>query len=578
MTSSQDIIYKFTSTSRNYDTWNVTSVSDTNADINTNINPIQHKLLHQDIFTIGADNTVVFKERPIETHKISGILILEENRTFGRTSNKKRLLYKCIPYDKNLPVFLVPYEISMGFSKDIKNKYVVFQYVAWDSAHPTGLLHEVLGDVDDLSAYYEYQLYNNGLQHSIADFSKNAYRRIKEHGGNVNTIMNNIAKTQQVQDRTNTHSVYCIDPEGSHDFDDGFSLLETDTHVTISIYIANVIIWLNYLDLWSELTDRVSTIYLPDKKRPMLPTLMSDNICSLLEKTHRFAFVMDFVFEKGADGTISNQYQYNYTSVLIHVHKNYTYENCLGNKTVQRFLEITREIDVSNRNTYDNPDQSTHQLIAYWMIQMNTKCAEYLHSKKQGIFRSCTNSTNKIIDPKNDTIHNQILRWRQLNAQYMLYNENMDMSHSMLDAQYYIHITSPIRRLVDIVNQIIISDTANLNAREFCQRWTENICDINTQTKSIRKVQTDCELLMRCITNPVMIQIPHKGIIFDPVVSNKNADQIKYSVYLFEIHMFLKVIVSRDAILDETKEYKFKMFLFQKEDQSNKKIRLTLLM
>ena len=37
--------------------------------------------------------------------------------------------------------------------------------------------------------------------------------------------------------------------------------------------------------LWRSFTKRVSTIYLPDKKRPMLPTILSDCLCSLQEKS-----------------------------------------------------------------------------------------------------------------------------------------------------------------------------------------------------------------------------------------------------------------------------------------------------
>ena len=34
----------------------------------------------------------------------------------------------------------------------------------------------------------------------------------------------------------------------------------------LRIYISNVSIWLDYLNLWNIFSDRVSTIYFPDKK------------------------------------------------------------------------------------------------------------------------------------------------------------------------------------------------------------------------------------------------------------------------------------------------------------------------
>ena len=57
--------------------------------------------------------------------KHAGILCI--NKTYGRTENGKRLLYKCIPDDSTLPPILVPYQIQMSFSKSHKNKYILFR-------------------------------------------------------------------------------------------------------------------------------------------------------------------------------------------------------------------------------------------------------------------------------------------------------------------------------------------------------------------------------------------------------------------------------------------------------------------
>jgi len=589
----------------------------------------------KDTFDItNTDNTnnniiISIKDRPITTRKIPGILVLSGNKTFGRTPNKKRLYYKCIPYDKCLPVFLVPYEIKMEFSKDIKNKYVVFRFVSWTETqnHPEGVIDETLGDVDDLPAFYEYQLYSRELHRSIADLSKKTHDKIKQLGRPTDSKAIDISKKGQIpprpegaaskataskatennatesilikdimtkslsnipliQDRTTQqvpYYVYCIDPEGSRDFDDGFSLQETDQTITISIYIANVIIWLDYLDLWSNITPLgsvVSTIYLPDKKRPMLPSILSDNLCSLLKDTDRFAFAMDFVFEKMPNGEISSQYQFNYTPVLIHIRNNYTYENCLRNRTVQRFLEITRKIDHVSKDIYDQHNLATHRLVEYWMVEMNAKCAEHLYSYKQGIFRTCI----KTISDVSSSSTNAIQEWRQLTAKYVAYNtdESIDLSHATLNRQHYVHITSPIRRLVDILNQVIMSsltttttinNNINPKSNEFIQTWLSNIDIINAQTKAARKVQTECELLTNCIANPLRT---YKGVMFDPVDNNKDSDSYTYTVYISDLKLFSKIVLPKTAIIDSIAEYEFRLYIFEKEDQTKKKIKISL--
>ena len=104
-------------------------------------NPIHDKLLNNDL--LSYDNNLrkyVIVHSPMRTAKyLAGVIILEYNQTFGRTKNRKRLLYKCIPDDKHLPHFLVPYDIVIDFSKSYSNKYVLFKYQEWDDKHPIGV-------------------------------------------------------------------------------------------------------------------------------------------------------------------------------------------------------------------------------------------------------------------------------------------------------------------------------------------------------------------------------------------------------------------------------------------------------
>ena len=50
--------------------------------------------------------------------------------------------------------------------------------------------------------------------------------------------------------------------------------------------------------IWDSFSDRISTIYLPDRRRPMLPTCLSECLCSLLEKRTRFSFVCELTIKK----------------------------------------------------------------------------------------------------------------------------------------------------------------------------------------------------------------------------------------------------------------------------------------
>ena len=125
-----------------------------------------------------------------------------------------------------------------------------------------------------------------------------------------------------IEDRT-ACNVFSIDPNGCQDFDDAISLIETAQGHVVSVYIADVMVWLEHLDLWKHFTERVSTIYFPDKKRPMLPSILSDKLCSLQEGQRRFAFAMDIHV---VDNEVS---KVEYSKTVIRVKKNYEYEEPL---------------------------------------------------------------------------------------------------------------------------------------------------------------------------------------------------------------------------------------------------------
>ena len=72
----------------------------------------------------------------MQTPIITGVLILKNNRTYGRYKNnpKNKLLYKCVPNDRSMDTVLVPYEMKcVGFSKSFTNLYVTFHIETYNN-------------------------------------------------------------------------------------------------------------------------------------------------------------------------------------------------------------------------------------------------------------------------------------------------------------------------------------------------------------------------------------------------------------------------------------------------------------
>ena len=173
---------------------------------------------------------------------------------------------------------------SDNFSKSKLDKYVLFNFDNWNDKHPHGVLQQTIGEVNDMSAFEEHQMNCKEINHSIQKFSKQAYKTlIQKKTSESKDVIDDMMAKYDILDRTN-ENVISIDPEGCTDIDDALSVKfdkESPWKTTISIYIAHVPIWFEYLDLWHLLDRRVSTVYLTSEKRTMLPTILSENLCSL---------------------------------------------------------------------------------------------------------------------------------------------------------------------------------------------------------------------------------------------------------------------------------------------------------
>jgi exoribonuclease R len=213
-----------------------------------------------------------------------------------------------------------------------------------EGKHPLGMIGNVIGIVNQLSNFYEYQLYCKNLHISLSSFNTEIIRSINKKSEEqlINEIINDYSN---IIDRT-YYNIFSIDPSDCTDYDDAFSIVKLSSDITqLSIYIANVPIWLDYLNLWQYFTERISTIYLPDKKRPMIPSILSDCLCSLCEKKKRIAFAIDLFIQ---DNKIIN---IQYSNCVIIVKKNFCYEEqeLLTNPDYNNLFEIVSQVSLSSK-------------------------------------------------------------------------------------------------------------------------------------------------------------------------------------------------------------------------------------
>jgi len=467
---------------------------------------VQGKLFNNDTF----DENEQVVHSPVRVDKyIPGVLDL--TRTYGKDG---KFLYLCKPDDKRLPFFIIPYTIPVTFLKNTKYLYVTFEYIHWNQENPRGSITQNLGCVDEPDHFYEYMLYCKSLNVSIQSFTKDANKKINHD------IIDSIITMYSIPIRK--ANVFTIDAPGSIDLDDAISLCGN----TLSVYITHVPIIMDYLNLWTSFTNRISTLYLPDKKRSMLPNTLSQ-LCSLNAGQIRICLVMDY------DTDTSD---YHFSICAVKVKHNYSYTDTIEDKD---YKDILSKLNIKKAN----------ELITKIMILFNTNTAITMSKFKNGIYKNVNSH-------QYDFMKNQA-------TGYELYNDKVN----------YLHITSPIRRLIDILNLYQLTTNLGLftftSASPFYDKWICQIDYINLCFKNIKKVQNQCALLSLFESKRHQV---FKGYVYDKIV--RTDSKYKYQVHVYDLQIIYDLTVIDD--LNECSDYMFKLYVFHDEAKLKKKVKLQL--
>lgn len=117
---------------------------------------------------------------------------------------------------------------------------------------------------------------------------------------------------------------FTIDPADAKDFDDAISFEKlSNGNYEVGIHIADVSHYLqDEMKMNEEAVARETSVYLVDRTIPMLPEVLSNDLCSLVEAQDRL--VMSAVFELDENAEVKNAW---YGRAIINSNKRFTYED-----------------------------------------------------------------------------------------------------------------------------------------------------------------------------------------------------------------------------------------------------------
>jgi len=203
---------------------------------------------------------------------------------------------------------------------------------------------------------------------------------------------------------------FTIDPADAKDFDDALSFKELENgNYEIGIHIADVSYYLkDEMKMNEEAISRETSVYLVDRTIPMLPEVLSNDLCSLVQDEERL--VMSAVFELDKNAEVKSEW---YGRSIIKSAKRFTYEdaqdsiendglyskelnilNSLAKKLAERKIkdgalvieseEVKFKLDEKGVpvDVYVKEMKDTNKLIEEFMLLANRKVSKFIFDEE----------------------------------------------------------------------------------------------------------------------------------------------------------------------------------------------------
>ena len=443
-----------------------------------------------------------------------------------------------------------------------------------------GTIVEVFGRFDDNDALTEYIKYFYNLPDS---FSEKVLIKSEK-----TLVRYNNDKTKEIKKRKDLRYLrtFTIDPIGARDLDDAISICKHEIGYKLYVHIADVSYFVkkgNSID--KETIERSFSVYLPKYVIRMLPPILSENLCSLLPDSDKFAVTTEINLNRFGQlisyeiykSVIKSMKKFTYEEVYDILEGNTKfededlYDDLLSLKELSEKLERKRlklpEVRYYNDIKLYNSDYS-HKMIEEAMILNNIIAATELHKRKvkypsryhpapdSDSSKVIINNINRVnssnidvnslqdlflIEDKNKKLFNLHMTQRLLTkAKYC----NLKEGHWALNLDLYSHFTSPIRRVPDIISHRLIFDETYTeeemnNVLKKCNENENKYQKIEFFMEKVKRhrfinennmLNKEFDSIIIDVRNPtITVFIPEIFHIYDLHISEFSEEKLKYN-------------------------------------------------
>ncbi len=244
-------------------------------------------------------------------------IITPGKREFVGVLEAENGFFYLVPDDKKMYTdILVDQKQTHGAKAGDK---VLVKITKWEDSKkdPIGEVLEVIGEAGAHDTEMRAIVLGRGFKLGFEAAVEKDAERIK--AGAAEDLKKEIAKRRDFRETL----TFTIDPIDAKDFDDAISLKKLgDNKWEVGVHIADVSHYLQPgTELDKEARKRATSIYLVDRTIPMLPEILSNDLCSLNPNEDKLTF--SAVFTMNENGEISDRW---FGRTVIHSDKRFTYE------------------------------------------------------------------------------------------------------------------------------------------------------------------------------------------------------------------------------------------------------------